>query len=193
MHHLYVTEGIVLGKRGVGESNALVVVLTRDHGLVRTHGQSARAERSKLRYGLEPLTRGRFTFVKGRYEWRLTGVENVSRVLIAGAPSRRRASGRVARLLLRLIHGEEIALPLFATVEEGLQSLARTEDESIAESIETVLVLRILSQLGYLPHSSELKPFVETDFFSLELTSEAKKSRALLIRAINESLQATGL
>ena len=59
MHEKYITEGIVLGKRGVGEANTLVFILTELQGLVRAKATSARREASKLRYGLEPLSRGR--------------------------------------------------------------------------------------------------------------------------------------
>lgn len=192
MHKLYITDGIVLGKRGVGEAGAYVAVLTREFGLVKAHARSSRVEKSKLRYGLEPLTQGRFTFVKGRSEWRLTGAEGALRPVVLGTLPQRKRAGRVAKLLLRLIHGEEISPALFKAVEEGLTSLVRSDEET-AKHIETILVLRILASLGYLPESTELKPFIETDFFTAELAGRAKRSRALIVRAINESLSATGL
>ncbi len=193
MHRVHVSEGIVIGKRGVGEANTLVSILTRDLGLVRAVARSARVEKSKLRYGLEIMTRARFTFVRGKNEWKLTGVETVSRTLLGAPLYGRRVAGRVGRLLQRLIHGEEVEPTLFESVSEGLSVLARAVSLKDAENIESVLVLRILFHLGYLPHTPELKPFIEADFFSLELASEAERSRALLVRAINESLSATGL
>ncbi|MDP4020856.1 MAG: DNA repair protein RecO [Candidatus Adlerbacteria bacterium] len=193
MHKLYVCEGIVLGKRGVGEANVLVFILTRDLGLVRAHARSARAEHSKLRYGLEPLTRARFSFVRGKNEWKLTGAEAVSRILLRGGSSHAGQVGRVAKLLLRLIPGEEIAPALYQSVREGLEVLARAQSDKEAQSVESVLVLKILFHLGYLPHTEELKGFIDADFFALELAEEAARSRALLLKTINESLQATGL
>lgn len=186
-------EGILLRKRAVGEANVLVSILTRELGLVRATARSARVEHSKLRYGLEPLTRARFSLVRGKHEWRLTGIERVSRDFAACSPLCRRQAGKVATLLLRLIHGEEIAPELYDTVSAGLGALARAQDTQESESIESVLVLKILYHLGYLPHAVELKAFIDADFFSLELTQEAARSRSLLLRAINESLQATGL
>lgn len=194
MHELRVCEGIVLGKRGVGEANLLVSILTPDLGLVRAMARSARVEHSKLRYGLEPLTRARFSFVRGKNEWKLTGAEEVVRLTTtAHTTARTRQAGRVAKLLLRLIHGEEVAPPLYESVKEGLGALLRTQDASTAESIESILVLNILYHLGYLPHSEELKGFIHADFFSVEMAEEAARSRRLLMRAINESLHATGL
>lgn len=200
MHTVHVTQGLVLGKRAAGESNLLVAILTRELGLVRAAARSARKEASKLRYGLEPLTAARFSFVRGKSEWKLTGVEHIKRL----APRQSARAGKVSRLLLRLVSGEEPSAALFDTVVEGFAALATIADyanpsrcngeaEADAESIECVLVLRILSSLGYLPHTPELAPFIEQDFFSLELSSRVKASRAALIRTINESLGATGL
>ena len=193
MHHLHVCEGVVLSKRGVGEANTLVSVLTRDLGLVRAMARSSRVEGSKLRYGLEPLTLARFSFVRGKHEWRLTGVEKASRALTPHESVRAGQAGRIAKLLLRLVQGEEVSTPLYTSVREGLEALARAPGSREAESIESVLVLKILYHLGYLPHTTELKAFIDADFFSLELAEEAAASRARLLRAINESLQATGL
>ena len=193
MYELKVCEGIVLGKRGVGEANVLVSILTRDLGLVRALARSARAENSKLRYGLEPLTRARFSFVRGKNEWKLTGVEQVSRASLSSTVAQARQAGRVAKLLQRLIHGEEVAPALYESVASGLKALTGAPGEAEAESIESVLVLKILYHLGYLPHTDELKSFIDADFFSYELAAEATASRRLLMRAINESLHATGL
>lgn len=192
MHKIFVTEGVVLQKRGAGEAHTLVSILTHELGLIRAKATSARVERSKLRYGLETLSVGRYSVVRGKHEWKLTGVEQVSRGLRGGGASRRTRAGKVAKLLLRLIHGEERVPALYKTVVEGLGAIARATNADDADAIETVLVLRILAQLGYLPRTQALEPFIEGGY-SVEMSAEALKSRALLVRAINESLTATGL
>src|SRR3989344_2736046 len=191
MHQKHITEGIVLGKRGVGEANTIAFILTRELGLVRAKAVSARREASKLRYGLEPLSRGRYTFVRGRAEWRLTGVDEVSRGVLRSTPAPRKRLGQVSRLLMRLVLGAEHTPELYKTVSEGFMSLAHTEEN--ADSVECVLVLRILAHLGYLPELPALAPFVEDNKFSPELALQASASRKLLIKLINNSLQATGL
>ncbi len=192
MHKIFTTEGLVLGKRGVGEANTLIWLLTYELGLVRAKATSARAEQSKLRYGLETLSLGRYCLVRGKAEWKLTGVENVSRILTGGGAPRRARAGKIAKLLLRLIHGEERVPALYKTVVEGLGAMARASSDSDAEAIETVLVLRVLAHLGYLPRTQALEQFIDGEY-SVELSAEALKSRSLLVRAINESLTATGL
>jgi len=191
MYEKYITEGIVLGKRSVGEANTLVFILTRELGLVRAKATSSRREVSKLRYGLETLSRGRYTFVRGKQEWRLTGVDEVSRELLGTTPAQSKRLGQVSRLLMRLVLGAEHTPELYKTVCGGFESLAHIEQN--ADSVECVLVLRILAHLGYLPELPALAPFVEDDKFSPELALQASASRKLLIKLINDSLQATGL
>jgi DNA repair protein RecO len=191
MHDKHITEGIVLGKRGVGEANVFVFILTRDLGLVRAKATSARREISKLRYGLEPLSCGRYTFVHGKGGWLLTGVDEVSREFVNTTPAQAKRLGQVSRLLERLVLGAEHAPELYKTVRGGFESLTHTEHN--ADSVECVLVLRILAHLGYLPELPALRPFVEDDGFTPELALQAAASRKLLIKLINESLQATGL
>ena len=135
---------------------------------------------------------GSYAMVRGKAEWKLTGVENVSHELLLGGRDRRTRSGKIAKLLLRLIHGEERVPALYKTVVEGLGAIARAETPADAEAVETVLVLRVLAHLGYLPRTQALSQFIEGGY-SVELSAEALKSRSLLVRAINESLTATGL
>ena len=198
MHKIFITQGLVLAKRGAGEANTSVALFTSELGLIRASARSARLANSKLRYGLESLTAARFSLVRGRYEWKLTGVEGPERALLT---ERRAAVARIGGLLLRLIHGEEPVPELYALVLEGLGCLARAHTDLEADALECVLVLRILSSLGYLPQTPELAPFMYNpltapptgEFFSPELTAEVARSRPLLIRTINESLTATGL
>ncbi len=192
MHRIEVSEGIVLGKHAIGEAHTLVAVLTPTQGLLRAKATSTRAESSKLRYGLEPMTQGRFSFVQGRYEWKLTGVEAAGRLLSQRSDARA-AAGRVSKLLMRLIRGSEEGSALFKTVEEGLTQLAQADSADAVSGIECVLVLRILAHLGYLPHAPALTPYVEGDFSSAKQAVSATQSRAFLIRTINESLMQTGL
>jgi DNA repair protein RecO (recombination protein O) len=192
MHRVFATEGIVLSKRTAGEANTLVSILTHELGLVRASARSAREDRSKLRYGLEALTVARYSLVRGKHDWKITGVENVSHTLAKGERDRRVRSGKTAKLLLRLIHGEERVPALYTTVVEGLTAIGQAQSAADAEALETVLVLRVLAHLGYLPHTEALRQFISGEY-SMELSAQALKSRSLLVRTINESLIATGL
>jgi len=193
MHKIHVTEGIVLGKRGVGEANTQIAIFTKELGLLRATARSARFEKSKLRYGLETFTHARFSFVRGKHEWKITGVEDISRELLPATAEGKRASARVSRLLLRLVHGEERGEKLYEELAAGFAFFARSSTMKDIESAEWVLVLRILSHLGYVPETPALTSFTKPGDITEALVAQAAASRALLVRTINNSLAMTGL
>lgn len=193
MHDVVATRGIVLSKRTAGEANTLVSILTEELGVVRASARSARLERSKLRYGLEPLTQGRFSLVRGKHEWKITGTQGLSRPFLKASVSQRKTVGRIGRLLIRLIQGEEPVRELFAVISEGLSYIAGESDEENLQYIEAVLVLRILAQLGYVEGGKGLEVFLDSSTFSPALIEQVKKMRPLIIRTINSSLAETGL
>src|SRR5437867_8218590 len=55
-------EGIVLKTHALGETSRIVVVYTREHGLVKLVAKGARKTPSRFGFALEPLTRGRYVF-----------------------------------------------------------------------------------------------------------------------------------
>ena len=193
MHKIFVSEGIVLHKRGAGEANTTVSILTKNFGLLRATARSARFEKSKLRYGLEVFTHARFSFVRGKHEWKVIGVEKVSRDLFSSSASARAVAGRMTRLISRLVHGEEHGPALYASVREGFRFIARSHNTEEIEGAECVIVLQILSELGYIQKSPQLTPFIDYQLLSKELTAQALIVRPLLVRTINNSLAITGL
>src|SRR5712691_4658018 len=56
------SEGIVLKTHALGDTSRIVVVFTRDHGLVKMVAKGARKAPSRFGFALEPLSRSRFHF-----------------------------------------------------------------------------------------------------------------------------------
>ncbi len=202
-HKIVVTDGIVLAKRGVGEAHTTIALLTREAGLVWARATSARLAESKLRYGLEPFTTARYSMLRGRAEWKLVGVENISREILSAHAAARAAVGRAGKLTLRLVAGEEASPELFDTVARGLALLARAGEKSdtqpspaatagAVENLECMLVLRVLWHLGYVANVAPIEQFLSAEL-SLDLVRDVASVRPALIRTINESLAATGL
>lgn len=190
MHKIQVTHGLVLRKRGVGESNTQVALLTEELGLLYASARSARKEVSKLRYGLETLTTARYSLLRGRNEWKLVGVESVER--LGAEPSRARQQASVARLLLRLVRGEEQSLELYTLALEGLRALGNTSSDEDAEALECILVLQLLAALGYVPQTLD-SAWCITNGYTQESIARAREERRTLVRIINESLRVSGL
>ncbi len=190
---IVVTEGIVLGKRGVGEAHTIAALFTRELGLVHGRATSGRLAVSKLRYGLEPLTRARFSLVRGRNEWKIIGVDTISRDIACARTDGRRCAGRLCKLLQRLVTGEEPLARLYDTTAEGFALLAAARERVDIDNIECMLAVRTLWHLGYLPAIPLLTPFLSDTPLSVDLAFQAGSNRAALVRIINESLEATGL
>ena len=53
MHHIYHTEGIILGSRNFGEAGKYYYIFTRDLGMITAGAQGVRKMSSKLRFVLQ--------------------------------------------------------------------------------------------------------------------------------------------
>src|SRR3989344_4801484 len=71
-HHIYTTEGLVLGSMPLGEANKYISIFTRDLGLIRASAQGVRSVSSKLRYGLQDFSQSTISLVRGKNVWRVT-------------------------------------------------------------------------------------------------------------------------
>jgi len=196
MYHLYHTPALVLGSVPRGEGSKLVSLFTRELGLLTAAAQSAREERSKLRYGLQDFSYTEVTLVRGKEFWRLTRAEctlNVAKELCA-SPAAARMVGRVCALLRRLLAGEERNEPLFDALGAGFRFIVGKPDAQSVEGTEIVLVLRILYFLGYLAPRGEFDPFLtHAVLWDESVISKALLFRTLAISEINESLKASQL
>ena len=196
MYHLYQTEALVLGGEPHGEGSRRLTLFTRELGLLSAVAASVREERSKLRYGLQNFSYATVSLVRGRDSWRVTNaalVRNLARSFQDFLEARE-LFARVAKLLRRLLAGEEKNEPLFRAVLETFAYLEQNRSVSLIAQIEVVLVLRILSLLGYLAPRKEFEVFlVEPLSWSPELFGSTAQLRALALAEINRSLRETQL
>jgi len=147
MRHKYPTRAIVIGRTSLGETNALITLLTREVGLVRARAQGLRRPGAKLASSLVTLVESDVTLVKGTEGWRITGStlsKNWYKDLTR--PARVRA-GRVISLLLRLTPPEGVDPLFFQVLQETFHSFV-VEPEPMYEAIECQAVLRLLAALG---------------------------------------------
>src|SRR3989338_2840960 len=117
MYQKYHTEALVLGNRERGENDRVFTLYTEEFGLVRARASAVRSEKSRMRYALQNYSRSHVALVRGRHGWRIGGS-----VSIQGATGSRdgiSAFARIARLVMRLVAGEERNQYLFATLQEA--------------------------------------------------------------------------
>jgi len=182
MRHKYATRALVLSRQPLAESAVLVTLLTSEFGIVRARAEGLRKPGAKLAHALQTLDECEATLVRGKEGWRLSGA-----LLLASwfskldRPARLRA-GRIAGLMLRLVHGETNDPSLFMLYESFLAGLPGAGDEA-QDAAECFAALRLLAALGL-----DAGPLPDTDAEALS----AEERRALVTR-INRGIAASGL
>lgn len=182
MRHKYVTRAIVLQRSPLSEAATLVTLITSDLGLIRARAEGLRKPGAKLASALQTLASCEVTLVRGKEGWRLSGALLEENWFARFSRTERLRAGRVAGLVLQLVHGETQD-SLYQIFSEFLTSLP-TLSEGEQDTVECLAALRILAALGLdtgaIPLSAPLEP----------LTPDAR--RAIVMR-INRGIAASGL
>ncbi|MDD5050915.1 MAG: DNA repair protein RecO [Candidatus Pacebacteria bacterium] len=197
MHHIYQTEGFVIGGTNAGEANRYLKIFTRDFGMISGSAQGIRHLKSKLRYSLQDFSYSSVSLVKGKDLWRVVNAEKKENLweLFRKDKKRLEIFARSLSLLKRFLHGEEKNEALFRIFSSSCFFLANSQALSSEElrNFEYILVLRILHHLGYLKELSELKSFSETEEWGGSILSRIEEYKALALQEINRSLKESQL
>ena len=193
MHHIYHTEGIILGSKNYGEAGKYYSVFTRDLGMVYASAQGVRKMSSKLRFILQDFACVKIDLVQGRDFWRVTSASKLS--ILERLPKNRgtfEVVFNIANLLKRLLAGTLPNEALYTDLINGLSVLEKAETEEDLRNIEAVIVLRVLHNLGYIGGSETLQNLIKSPF-EPDLIFEASKSRKEILRQVNKALKETHL
>lgn len=186
------TRGIVVARHTAGEGSTRVQLYTEELGLVTALATSAREERSKLRPHLMVGTRGVYSLVKGKADWRVTGVVGArTSYFECSTDEQKQSSARVVALVRQFVHGEGADEELFGGLWEFMSVLAslNAKDVRIAEY---VVALRILAALGYVAKSDGVEEFLGAEY-TAALLLNAERRRSELVKLINDGIGASGL
>ncbi|MBP9802892.1 MAG: DNA repair protein RecO [Candidatus Pacebacteria bacterium] len=191
MHHIYHTEGIILGSKNFKEASKYFYILTRDLGLVYAEAQGIRKISSKLRFVLQDFNYLKLDFVQRKNIWRITNaiktneLENLNKDFY-----KLKIVANISKLLLRLLPGIEPNPTLFEEVVNGFFLLEKNNSKEELKNIEIVLVLRILSNLGYIGENFE---DLTRSPFENELLGILSQNKVKIIKEINKALRETQL
>ena len=192
MHHIYHTEGIILGSKNFGEAGRYYSILTRDLGMIYASAQGVRKMSSKLRFVLHDFAHIKVDLVQGKEFWRVT---SASKTDTLKQVTKRRETfvifANLARLLKRLLTGAEPNERLFSLLVEGLTVLEKTDSTEALRNVEAIIVLRIMNSLGYIGGES-VDNFV-TSPYEDDFVFEISKHRSRLLSLINKALGETHL
>ncbi len=195
-YHLYTTRGIVIQGLPYREADKYYYLFTKDLGLILASAKSVRKIESKLRFGLNDYSVGEFSLIRGREYWKITGVketENLSHSFIE-SPEKRIILARVLSMTQKLVAGEEINTALFTVLDDAfkfLKSFSGNNEE--IKVFEVVLMLRILSILGYGQRGEIYDSFVDTTAWSGTLLNDAIPLANQMREEIQKALEASQL
>lgn len=191
MHHIYHTEGIILGSKNFKEANKYFYILTKDLGLVYAEAQGIRKLSSKLRYVLQDFNYVKLDFVQRKNIWRITNAIKTNELELLNKDFYKlKIVANISKLLLRLLPGIEPNPTLFKEVLDGFFLLEGNNSKEELKNIEIVLVLRILSNLGYIGENFE---DLTRSPFESELLSVLSKNKVSIIKEINKALRESQL
>lgn len=191
MHHIYHTEGIILGSKNFKEASKYFYILTKDLGLVYAEAQGIRKLSSKLRFVLQEFNYVKLDFVQRKNIWRITNAVKTNELEELNKDfTKLKIIANISKLLLRLLPGIESNPKLFGEVLNGFYLLEKTNTKEDLKNIEIVLVLRILNNLGYIGENFEN---LTRSPLENELLSSLSKNKISIIREINKALRETGL
>ncbi|MBI1999270.1 MAG: recombination protein O N-terminal domain-containing protein [Parcubacteria group bacterium] len=196
MHIIHHTEAIVLGGYDRGEASRGLALFTRAFGLVHAHAQGLRELRSKLRYALQDFSRAETHLVRGKQGWRITSAEHLTAFVPQdeNAALRLRVATRVAKLLRRLLSGEEKNEKLYDEIAQAFSFLKTAPlGREYIFNIEVILVMRILAHLGYWGDDERFTPFLGSNITEGGLLQQINKVKPFAIREINKALTETQL
>ena len=193
MHHIYHTEALILGSKSFGEAGKYYFLFTRDLGMIYASAQGIRKISSKLRFVLQDFSYVKIDLVRGKDFWRITSTSKTNELeKISKRPETLEVFANISLLLKRLLAGEEANKILFTDLLNGLSVLEKSETREEIRNIEAIIVLRMLSNLGYIGGSEILKTFIKSPFEE-NLIFEVGKSRGKILSEINKALKESHL
>ena len=161
--------------------------------MINASAQGVRKMSSKLRFVLSDFSYIKLDLVRGKDFWRLTNASKTNKLeKISKHPEAFAVLVNITRLLKRLLAGEYPNEELFKDVLSGLSILEKVETKEELQNIEVIMVLRILSNLGYIG-GEELFENLTKSPFEENLVFETGKYRSKILSEINKALKETHL
>jgi recombinational DNA repair protein (RecF pathway) len=142
---------------------------------------------------LQDFSYVRIDLIKGKDFWRITSASKTNQLEeVIKQKDSLKVFARIAKLLRRLLPEQEANELLFKEVFIGLSALEKAKNEEEMFNIEILMVLRVLSNLGYIGENDSFEHLIKSPFEE-ELFFEMSKNKLEAIREINKALKETQL
>lgn len=189
-YQTYITEALVCGSRPSNTSDKSYLLFSREAGMVYATARSVREERSKQRYALQEFSYIRATLIRGKGGWRVAGVEPITNIYFE---TRDRGTRKLLRnitgLLRRTMQGEVAHQKLFDDVVSSFLECNNYD----SESLELLLSLRILRELGYVAPQGAYRNLLEGEHAYGGIAHLTDKQRVECQSAVENALSSSQL
>ncbi len=194
-YHHYQTEGFVIGRIDIKESDVLLHLFTKDLGLVHVQAKNLRSVKSKLRYQFRLFAHSHLTLVRGREIWRLIGAEESSLQMATITQKHKYLkTARLFEILRFFVHGQEPAPALFDDLKASFVFLSQlAPEEDSLRYFEYLATLKILKHLGYLPSEPIWNEVVGNDLWSVKTLEQLQGKDKEVLSVINQAYAESGL
>ena len=151
-YNIYQTDAFVLAKKDLGEADQILVLFTEKFGKIYALASGVRYLKSKLRYGIQPLSFTRVGLVAGRDFWRLVDIEAPRSPLLSLGDANLGLFAKFLSLLERMVQGQERDDSLWGMAKDLYFFLSKTPRLSKEKrlSLEIESAVNLLFSLGYL-------------------------------------------
>jgi len=193
MHHIYHTEGIILGSRNFKEAGKYYHIFTKDLGLVYAEAEGVRKLASKLRYVLTDYSYIKLDLIQRKNIWRITTASKTNLLEDFNKDIYKlKIIVNLSKLLIRLLPEQEKNENLFSGILDGLFILERNVNQKELQNIEIVIVLRMLHNLGYINGEEIFSELIKSPFEN-ELIDKISNNKGAVLNEINKALRETQL
>jgi len=182
MYTIYTTPALILSATPHGDSDMILVLLTKEFGLIRAVANGLRKEASKLRFSLQPFSVVDVSLVKGKSIWRVTNASHIKNLV----GNNNVVLEKIKLTVIKLVHGEESG-NLYNILVDGIMSNIDNN-----ESLERIMILRILNELGYVEEKG-LEEFFNSTKITKNLIEKSEEKKLEIIKVINKGFKASGM
>lgn len=149
----YKYNGIILGKKDVGETDRIYIIYTLEEGKIRALGKGVRRPNAKLAGHLEPLTYAEIFLAKSRGLGKITSsvvVENFSKIKSdIEALTQISYAVRILEKLIPEQQKDEAIFNLFADYLTVMEKLSAKEGPEKKTIVTLGFLFKLLSESGY--------------------------------------------
>ncbi|EKE10940.1 MAG: hypothetical protein ACD_15C00172G0002 [uncultured bacterium] len=147
----YKYQGIVLGKKDVGEVDRIYTIYTLEKGKIRVLAKGVRKPNARLAGTLETITKGEIFIAKNRGLGKITGsIVNDNYASIKSNLDLVSNVFFVFRIISRIISEEEKDEEIFLLLEKYLEiSNGLKREEELQEILTVGLLFKVMDKLGY--------------------------------------------